>query len=303
MVRRLRAADGPRLRAPRPACSQETHAARWIGFRQPVLRVALRAARARPCRTWHAHEANPGEVWEEDEFWIELSWRIDPDGALGIRKYFESPYRPGEKLTRRRVLPLDLREPRARACPRPPQPRGSTPLAYMRKYGAFLGRGRRRTRTARDSRVRRARRSTARAVDRRPRDVVDEGRRSRSASTIDGARVRRLPDARRASSSSTRTTLADWGWPEHALPGYIRSHVALVEARPRARARCVLLPTFRLPTLIHTRSRQRQVAQRDLAHATRSGSTRGRRAARRRRPAISLRGRRPRSATSSTRCG
>jgi hypothetical protein len=38
-------------------------------------------------------------VWEEDEFWIELSWRIDPDGSLGIRKWFESPYRPGEKLT------------------------------------------------------------------------------------------------------------------------------------------------------------------------------------------------------------
>ena len=35
-------------------------------------------------------EVNPGEVWEENEFWIELSWRIDPDGALGIRKYFES---------------------------------------------------------------------------------------------------------------------------------------------------------------------------------------------------------------------
>ena len=41
----------------------------------------------------------------------------------------------------------------------------------------------------------------------------------------------------------------------------------------------VLIPTFRLPTLIHTRSAQRQVAQRDRAHATRSGSTRGRRAA------------------------
>ncbi len=50
--------------------------------------------------TWEAHrEAGLGEVWEEDEFWIELSWRIDPDGALGIRKYFESPYRAGEKLT------------------------------------------------------------------------------------------------------------------------------------------------------------------------------------------------------------
>src|SRR5207244_4963487 len=74
--------------------SQETHAARWIGFRQPVLRVALERQGKVFDSTWEAHEAaGLGQVWEEDEFWIELSWRIDPDGALGIRKYFESPYR------------------------------------------------------------------------------------------------------------------------------------------------------------------------------------------------------------------
>ena len=38
-------------------------------------------------------------MWEENEFWIELSWRIDPDGSLGIRQYHESRARPGEKLT------------------------------------------------------------------------------------------------------------------------------------------------------------------------------------------------------------
>ncbi|HEX6120981.1 MAG TPA: hypothetical protein VFZ03_16155, partial [Dongiaceae bacterium] len=42
---------------------------------------------------------HPGEVWEEDEFWIELSWRIDPDGSLGVRRCYESPYRPGKKIT------------------------------------------------------------------------------------------------------------------------------------------------------------------------------------------------------------
>jgi hypothetical protein len=74
--------------------SQETQAGRWVSFRQPVLR----AARERLGETFRfTHEANPGEVWEEDEFWIELSWRIDPDGALGIRRWFESPYRPGEE--------------------------------------------------------------------------------------------------------------------------------------------------------------------------------------------------------------
>jgi anaerobic selenocysteine-containing dehydrogenase len=66
--------------------SQETHAARWISFRQPVTRVARERLGERFERT---AETNPGEVWEEDEFWIELSWRIDPDGSLGIRRFYE----------------------------------------------------------------------------------------------------------------------------------------------------------------------------------------------------------------------
>ena len=44
-------------------------------------------------------EINPGEVWEENEFWIELTWRIDPDGSLGIRSQFESWENPGTPLT------------------------------------------------------------------------------------------------------------------------------------------------------------------------------------------------------------
>ena len=80
--------------------SQETQAARWIGFRQPILRVALEKQGKKFNTTYEAHEAaGIGQVWEEDEFWIELSWRVDPDGSLGIRKYFESPYEPGKKMT------------------------------------------------------------------------------------------------------------------------------------------------------------------------------------------------------------
>ncbi len=101
--------------------SQETQAGRWIGFRQPVL--PHRAASAGAELSAYTYEANPGEVWEEDEFWIELSWRIDPDGALGIRQYFESPYRPGEKITVDEYYRLDLRELACRACPRRPRRR------------------------------------------------------------------------------------------------------------------------------------------------------------------------------------
>src|SRR5262249_60220948 len=48
-------------------------------------------------------------------------------------------------------------------------------------------------------------------------------------------------------------TLVEWGWPEHALPGYVHSHVH-PERLDAARGEFVLLPTFRLPNLIHSRS-------------------------------------------------
>ncbi|MDQ2055910.1 molybdopterin-dependent oxidoreductase [Halobellus sp. H-GB7] len=73
--------------------SQETHAATWVTYRQPVQREYAEREGEDVDRTY---EANPGEVWEEDEFWMDLSWRVDEDGDLGIREYFESPYRDDE---------------------------------------------------------------------------------------------------------------------------------------------------------------------------------------------------------------
>jgi hypothetical protein len=48
-------------------------------------------------------------------------------------------------------------------------------------------------------------------------------------------------------------TLADWGWPEVAIPTYIKSHVHR-DRIDTAHGEFVLIPTFRLPTMIHTRS-------------------------------------------------
>ena len=47
--------------------------------------------------------------------------------------------------------------------------------------------------------------------------------------------------------------MQDWKWAEQTMPGYIRSHVHIDEMDTAA-GEMVLVPTFRLPTLIHTRS-------------------------------------------------
>ena len=205
--------------------SQETHAARWIGFRQPVLRVALEKRGQTFDLTWQAHEAaGLGQIWEEDEFWIELSWRIDPDGSLGIRKYFESPYRPGSKMRIEEIYRW-IFENSVPGLPEAAKKDGLTPLAYMRKYGAFL---------VEDN------------VYRTYESPQDNG------VVVDGVARVGFPTPSRKLEFFSKT-LKDWKWPEHAVPGYIRSHVHWSHV-DRAKGEMVLLPTFRLPTLIHTRS-------------------------------------------------
>jgi hypothetical protein len=47
--------------------------------------------------------------------------------------------------------------------------------------------------------------------------------------------------------------MRDWGWSEHATPGYIESHVSHHRVNVES-GELVLVPTFRLPVMIHTRS-------------------------------------------------
>ena len=79
--------------------SFETHAGRWIGFRQPVMRRFAELEGKSIDNDSRTHEFNPGEVWEENEFWMDLSWRIDPDGTLGVREHFESRSNPGKPMS------------------------------------------------------------------------------------------------------------------------------------------------------------------------------------------------------------
>lgn len=227
--------------------SQETHSARWIAFRQPVLRVAPEKEGKKFTFTYEAHrEAGLGEVWEEDEFWIELSWRVDPQGSLGIRKYFESPYRPGEKLTVEQFYRWIFEN----SVPRLPQVaarEGPTPLGYMRKYGAYL-----------------VEENVYRSHENRLKDEDSEGAEVNPQTKIiakggkeigievDGTPYAGFPTPSRKLEFYSKT-LKEWRWPEYSIPGYIKSHVHW-ENIDRDKGEMLLLPTFRLSTLIHTRS-------------------------------------------------
>jgi anaerobic selenocysteine-containing dehydrogenase len=98
---------------------------------------------------------------------------------------------------------------------------GMSPLDYMRKYGAY-------------------------AV---PYDGQERYARPEKAGDESGDPVGFKTPSRKLEFYSP--TMQEWGHGEHALPGYIRSHV---HWRNLSSEQMVLLPTFRLPTLIHTRS-------------------------------------------------
>ncbi len=228
--------------------SQETHASRWFGFRQPVIRVAMERLGK---QVEFTYEANPGEVWEEDEFFIELSWKIDPDGSLGIRKYYESPYRPGEKITVEEHYRW-MFENTVPGLPEAAAKEGISPLEYMRKYGAFE--------------VEKATYDLNEKLvfdGSPPPDVrVDPeshlATRGLNGSTetvgveIDGQIMAGFPTPSRKLEFYSET-LADWNWPEYTKPTHIKSHVARSEIN-RDAGEMLLLPNFRLPTVIHTRS-------------------------------------------------
>ena len=233
--------------------SQETHSGAWLSFRQPVLREA---ARRRGEEVRYTYETNPGEVWEDDEFWIELSWNIDPDGEMGIRRHFESPYAPGEKLTVDEYYRW-IFENAVPGLPEKAAGEGLSPLQYMRKYAAFEVQS----------------------------EVYERNMRELSPEEVEGARVE--PDGTLTTEESRSEgvlranrlvphlgvqvqdkpregyptlsgklevyspTMAAWGWPEQATPGYIKSHV---HPDNLEEGQLVLNATFRLPTLIHTRS-------------------------------------------------
>jgi len=241
--------------------SYETHDAQWLGFRQPVLRTARERLGEKVADSRHT---NPGEVWEENEFWLELSWRIDPDGSLGIREFVESEKNPGERLTADEYYAW-IFEHSVPGLPQAAAAEDLTPLAYMRRYGAFevasdIGPlheeevpdaelagsveadfGRVYTPVAKPPAVNLSGMAAP--------DADDEGRRPVGV-RVDGRTLRGFPTPS-GKLEFYSSTLVDWGWPEFAIPTYIRSHVH--PATMDADQMC-LISTFRVPVQIHTRS-------------------------------------------------
>jgi anaerobic selenocysteine-containing dehydrogenase len=235
--------------------SYETHSARWLGFRQPVRRVAMERL-GQPVQD--TRDANPGEVWEENEFWFELSWRIDPDGSLGIRRHFESPYRTGEKVTVDEYYRW-IFEHRVPGLADKAAAEAMTPLEYMRRYGVVevaSGLYRQDERPLTEAELDGAAADHT-GVLRKPTDLDSVPPLIGEAGAVgvqhaDGTVTAGwLTPSRKLEVYST--SMRDWGWEEYATPGYIRSHVARGEVDVEA-GDLVLVPTFRLPTLIHTRS-------------------------------------------------
>ena len=241
--------------------SYETHDAQWIGFRQPVLR-AMKERLGTPVSD--TREVNPGEVWEENEFWIDLTWRIDPDGTLGIRQYVESKRSPGTKLgiDEYYAHAFDHSVP---GLPERAAEEGLTPLEYMRRYGAFEVAseiGPVYQRRVPDEELDDIREDTfGRVYTSTPKPASpniaphaepepdDEGRRPVGV-RVDGSVLRGFPTPS-GRLEFYSPTLADWGWGEYALPTYIKSHIHpdYLDSDQK-----VLISTFRLPIHIHTRS-------------------------------------------------
>ncbi len=222
--------------------SYETHSGTWIAFRQPILREAARRS-GKPVE--FTYQTNPGEVWEEDEFWIELSWNIDEQGDLGIRKHFMSPYRSGEKINIDEYYQyLFEKTPGLKSTA---DEQGLTPLEYMRRFGAFEV-----------EKKSYAKHMTVIPDDELVGTTIDQ---STGSITKNGKVIGVMVDgqARRGFHTVSKkqefysSTMVEWGWPDYKIPGYVKSHVHPSNI-DSSKNEFVLMPTFRLPTLIHSRS-------------------------------------------------
>ncbi len=252
VVRRLRAADGPRHRAPRHDEPGDARRAAGSGFRQPVH--ARGAGEAAASRSTLTHEAEPRRsVGGSRVLGRALAGRSIPTARSASAS--TSSRRTGPASRSRWTSTTDgcSRTP----CPGLPEAAAKedlTPLQYMRKYGVFKVDDKAYSRGARDS-----------AVDERP--------------TAPGVDVS-TACARAGFNTPSRKlefyspTLAEWGWPEHAIPRYVPGHV---HWRDLERAAGRVRPAAELPAAdADPHALAGEVAVRDLARQPALDRDRGR---------------------------
>ena len=222
--------------------SYATHSGMWLAFRQPVLREA---ARRQGKDVTFTYEVNPGEVWEEDEFWIELSWRIDPDGSLGVRKHFLSPYRKDEKINIDEYYQYIFE--RVPGLPEAAKTEQVSELDYMKRYGAFE--------IEKHSYQKYLKKLSVEDLSGSLKDsetgIITKNKKEIGVE-IKGIAYTGFPTPSRKNEFYSQT-MVDWKWPEYAVPTYIKSHIHPEKLDKEIGEYC-LVPTFRLPTLIHSRS-------------------------------------------------
>ncbi|MHA2099009.1 MAG: molybdopterin-dependent oxidoreductase [Candidatus Kariarchaeaceae archaeon] len=223
--------------------SYATHTGTWVSFRQPVQREALRR-QGKPVK--YTYEANVGEVWEEDEFWIDLSWNIDLEGEMGIRQYFESLSKPGTKITIDEYYKILFEN--IPTVVEAAKEKGMDALEFMRRVGAYEV----------------EKYSLGKHLKELPKEQASKGKTDKNTNQvfIDNEVVGiKTKDGKIVTGWSTpsrkqeiySTTMKEWGWSEYTSPGYIKSHVHW-ENMDRSKGEICLVPTFRLPALIHSRS-------------------------------------------------
>lgn len=130
--------------------SYEQYDGQWVSFRQPMLREARQRLGETITDT---RQVNPGDVWEENEFWIELSWHTStPTGrwataatssrasarvgswaststTAGFENWMAKTHRPDDLAQRSAPAPLADPSAQAHAGGVPDQPTGRAAMS------------------------------------------------------------------------------------------------------------------------------------------------------------------------------
>ncbi len=261
--------------------SEPTKPSRWTSFRQPVLRVALEKMGWKPKDpsrgTLEAHmKAGLGEIWEENEWWINLAFYIDPDNSLGIRQYWESKRNPGFPVTIHEYYDAAFSNlPNLVKTAKALYPRSEFPVyEFMRDRGTWEEES-----NIFDAQERVVKYDEAKDVfishghefpaheAQKDEDgvlyVEHNGKKETFGVEVDGVKYEGFatPDKK---LNFYRNWAVDWKWPEYAIPFYPRNDkekekmihiVSHVHHKYMSEPNSFALNTiFRLPYNIHTRS-------------------------------------------------